>query len=152
VRTKQHQVKIAHRALSGEESDSVVSVVPDIAAEKKRGGCKRRKHANLMSLDFLATNTEIARVNKSARVAFKVASMVGNSDRGIMVSPVTGQRGGRWPPPLVLRSKKREGFGGALLRDSTKMPSSVPVPKTIPGRLHRRIDTPPTLAAKALHR
>src|SRR6266566_1420067 len=24
--------------------------------------------------------------------------MVGNSDRGIMVSPVTGRRGGRWPP------------------------------------------------------
>jgi hypothetical protein len=35
-------------------------LVPDIGAGKKRGSCKRRKHANLMSLDFLATNKEIA--------------------------------------------------------------------------------------------
>ena len=61
VRTEQCQVKIAHRALSGEARDTVVSVVPDIAAEKKRGGCKRRKHTNLMSLDYLTTNEEIAK-------------------------------------------------------------------------------------------
>ena len=35
-------------------------LVPDIGAGKKRGSCKRRKHASLMSLDFLATNREIA--------------------------------------------------------------------------------------------
>jgi hypothetical protein len=67
----------------------VVSVVPDIADEKKRRGCKRRKHANLMSLDVLTTNKEIARVNKSALAPFRVASMAGKSDRGIIVSPKT---------------------------------------------------------------
>ena len=61
MRTEQCQVKIAHRALSGEARDTVVSVVPDIAAEKKRGGCKRRKHANLMSPDSLKTNKEVAK-------------------------------------------------------------------------------------------
>src|SRR5437899_12747462 len=39
--------------------NAMVSVVPKIAAEKKRGSCKRRKHANLMSLDFLTTDKEI---------------------------------------------------------------------------------------------
>jgi hypothetical protein len=48
VRTEQRQVKVTPRALSGEARDTVVRVVPDIAAEKKRGSCKRRKHANLM--------------------------------------------------------------------------------------------------------
>jgi hypothetical protein len=55
------KVKIAHRALSGEASDTVVSVVPDGADEKKRVGCKRRKHANLMSLDSRTTNKEVAK-------------------------------------------------------------------------------------------
>ena len=47
-------------------SDAMVSVVPKTAAEKKCGSCKRRKHANLISLDFLTTNKEIDRASTGA--------------------------------------------------------------------------------------
>src|ERR1700730_2017223 len=60
VRTEQRQIKDTHPTLCGEAGDTLVSVVPNIADQKKRGGCKRRKHANLVSPDFLTTNEEIA--------------------------------------------------------------------------------------------
>jgi len=47
----------------------VVSVVPDIADEKKRRGCKRRKHANLMDdvqMPDLVTSSLPGVINRSA--------------------------------------------------------------------------------------
>src|SRR6266404_7955061 len=47
--------------------------------------------------------------------------MAGNSDRGIMLSPVNrAARGGDGRPHWCSVARSREGFGGALLGDSTQ--------------------------------